>query len=396
MRSALSEVAEPPASTGSTDGGIRASRARERRSRLAFLDGLRGLAAFYVMVGHARWLLWEGYSDGYKLHPERYSTMGKIIVHLLSAFRWGHEAVIFFFVLSGFVIHLRYAAGLANGSRDRFDFWPYFVRRARRLYPPLLAALAVTFGLDLLGRTLRLPTAFGATSYPLINANVGSDHSLPTLLRNLVFIMDPVYGSDGPLWSLNYEWYFYLIYPAIFVFARRSWKLATAALIALSALGFAPLWPRSMFWLRIVFQLMIVWWFGALLADRFAGRIRIRYATLSWLLLAPLALAARHFGDFWHDVIVGLGFSGVIAACLAWQESGRSLSALVRLRPLGAMSYTLYVVHFPVLVFLSGSLMRARGGSLPDHLWWVAAGILLCSLLAWALHFVVERPFTTR
>src|SRR6516164_10849165 len=147
MRSALSEVAEPPASTGSTDGGIRASRARERRSRLAFLDGLRGLAAFYVMVGHARWLLWEGYSDGYKLHPERYSTMGKIIVHLLSAFRWGHEAVIFFFVLSGFVIHLRYAAGLANGSRDRFDFWPYFVRRARRLYPPLLAALAVTFGL---------------------------------------------------------------------------------------------------------------------------------------------------------------------------------------------------------------------------------------------------------
>src|SRR5665213_1414486 len=34
---------------------------------LQFLDGLRGLAALYVMVGHARWLLWEGYREGFRL-----------------------------------------------------------------------------------------------------------------------------------------------------------------------------------------------------------------------------------------------------------------------------------------------------------------------------------------
>ena len=39
------------------------------REQLVFLDGLRGLAAFYVLVGHARWLLWEGDTQ-YAAHPE--------------------------------------------------------------------------------------------------------------------------------------------------------------------------------------------------------------------------------------------------------------------------------------------------------------------------------------
>lgn len=378
------------------DSAVLSSRAKERRSKLAFLDGLRGLAAFYVMVGHARWLLWEGYSDGYRRHPSHYSTAGKALVHAMAAFKWGHEAVIFFFVLSGFVIHLRYAVRLAEPGEERFDGWAYFVRRARRLYPPLMAALLVTGALDLLGRTMGLPTAFGSTRYPSINVNVGTDHTLPTLLRNFVFIMDPVFGSDGPLWSLNYEWYFYLLYPAIFLVARRSWKSATACLIALSVVGFLPIWPRWLFWLRIVFQYMIIWWFGALLAECFAGRMRVGYRRLSWLLLAPAVLALRPLTEFWHDLVVGLGFSGLVAALLAIQERGGSLRSLARVRFLGAMSYTLYVVHFPILVFMSGLLMKTRGGLLPEDFGWVAAGIAVSTVVAWTLHLAVERPFTTR
>ena len=98
----------------------------DTREKLRFLDGLRGLAAFYVMVEHARWLLWEGFTEGYRTHPVHYSLIGKCLVFGLSTFRWGHEAVIFFSVLSGFVIHLRYAAGLKNDSGYRFDAGSYF------------------------------------------------------------------------------------------------------------------------------------------------------------------------------------------------------------------------------------------------------------------------------
>ena len=84
---------------------------KDNAEKLLVLDSLRGFAAIYVMVGHARALLWEGYSDGYLKHPEDYSLSGKLIVYLLGAFNHGHEAVMLFFVLSGFLIHLN------NGRR---------------------------------------------------------------------------------------------------------------------------------------------------------------------------------------------------------------------------------------------------------------------------------------
>src|SRR5271155_4374259 len=94
---------------------------------LQFLDGLRGLAAFYVMAGHARWLLWEGYSEGFQRHPESYSAINKALMYFLSLFGHGDDAVLFFFVLSGFVIHLRYAQRIAEqGAVVKFD-WAKFV-----------------------------------------------------------------------------------------------------------------------------------------------------------------------------------------------------------------------------------------------------------------------------
>ena len=364
----------------------------EHPKKLAFLDGLRGLAAFYVMIGHARWLLWEGHQS-YGSHPDHYSPAGKALVYLSAAFRYGHEAVIFFFVLSGFVIHLRYARQLIGNPAASFDFWPYLRRRARRLYPPLAVALLITFGADALGRHLLLPTATGDTLYPLINQNVGHDHRTIVLIRNLAFIMDPVFGSDGPLWSLNYEWYFYLLYPLVFLVTRRSWRLASLSMVALSVIGFAPGWPQPMLWLRGVFQLMIVWWFGALLADRFAGRLTFGYRKLSLLMIAFAAVPLWKGDAVTRDILVGLGFTGLIAACLAAQEKGRSLRLLTLLGPLGGMSYTLYVIHFPLLVLAGGILMRSRGGPLPETFLWAGLAVVGCLVLAWLLHFVVERPF---
>jgi peptidoglycan/LPS O-acetylase OafA/YrhL len=75
-------------------------------SDLLFLDGLGGLAATYVMLGHSRWLLWEGYRDGYQKHLVSHTTLATIQICFVSLFKYRLEVVLFFFALSGFVIHL--------------------------------------------------------------------------------------------------------------------------------------------------------------------------------------------------------------------------------------------------------------------------------------------------
>jgi peptidoglycan/LPS O-acetylase OafA/YrhL len=366
---------------------------------LMFLDGLRGLAAFYVMVGHARWLLWEGYADGFCHHPASYSLMDRSLMYFFSLFKYGHEAVLFFFVLSGFVIHLRYARRIAGqGMAAKFDWLAFVGRRARRLYPPLLAAMAVAMVLDTIGKSHGLSIYHQATPYPEINANVVSHLDGVTALGNLAFVMNtyvPVFGCNGPLWSLKFEWWFYMIYPLFWWLSRRSIVMATGLMAALFAASYFPSgWPLQL--LRDVFGAMLAWWLGALLADIFAGRIKWRW---HWVALATAlsGLLALGFGGPAHDLGMAFLFAAVLAIGFAVKDKKFSLRWLDNLKPLGDMSYTLYVTHFPILVLAGGWLMaRSPKGLLPQHFGWVFAGIAMAMLLAFALHFVVERPFLRR
>jgi peptidoglycan/LPS O-acetylase OafA/YrhL len=362
-----------------------------------FLDGLRGLAALYVVIHHARYLLHEGYSEGYLRHPETYSLLEKSMVYALAAFRWGHEAVLFFFVLSGFVIHLRYAREAIERPERRFGLGGYLLRRARRLYPPLLAALLITFALDYLGMRLALPIYFGQTPYTLINETIHPHLDLATLAGNLAFVMDtyvPAYGSNGPLWSLKYEWWFYMLYPAFWWIGRRSLLLATALMLILwAASQFPAYWPNLL--LRQVFTLMIVWWIGALLAE-----LHVRQKHREMRLVALLALVLPYAVLFKErhrlpPELFGVAFSGVIAAGFAWQATVGRLTLLDRLKWLGDMSYSLYVCHMPILVFGGGWLMsRSPVAELPRTFLWLALGVGVCLLVAFVVHLFAERPFT--
>jgi peptidoglycan/LPS O-acetylase OafA/YrhL len=319
-------------------------------------------------------------------------------MYFFSLFKYGHEAVLFFFVLSGFVIHLRYARRMAEqGMAAKFDWGAFVWRRARRLYPPLLAAIAMAFLLDSIGKANGFAIYHQATPYPVINESVISHLGGATLLGNLAFLMNtyvPVFGCNGPLWSLKFEWWFYMIYPLFWLLSRCSIGLATGLMAALFVASYFPAdWPLQL--LHDVFSMMLAWWLGALLADVFAGRIQWRWhwTTLGAGLAGALAL---HIAGPLHDLGMGLIFSAVLAGGFLLQERSIRLIWLERLKPLGDMSYTLYVTHFPILVLASGWLMsRSPKGLLPQHFGWVFAGMGTALLIAYGLHFIVERPFLT-
>jgi peptidoglycan/LPS O-acetylase OafA/YrhL len=380
-------------------------RQETEKAPLLFLDGMRGLAAVFVMIHHARLLLWEGMA-AFSRHPEQYSPFGRLLAHALAIFRYGHQGVTFFFVLSGFVIHYNYAGKLhIHGAAARFDLARYLFRRARRLYPPLLAAMLLTFALDRSGMLEGLPIYAGKTAYPVINGAVHIQHDALTAIGNLTFLMHalvPCWGSNGPLWSLHFEWWFYMLYPVLWMISRRSVPLAAFCVAIPFALSLPwPVWPLPGAAARAVpefFSGLLIWCMGAALADVATGRTVLRLgwvAALSpMLVVAPFAATSEGWVT---DTLYGLGFAGLLALCLWLNKRGFPLRWLNALKPLGDMSYTLYITHFPILVLLSGWLMsRAPGGILPMHFGWLAAGALLAASVAHGLHYIVEKPFLSR
>ncbi len=363
-----------------------------------FLDGCRGLAALYVVFGHARYLAWEGYSGGFVQHPDLYSPAGRIVAKALNVFAFGHAAVLFFFVLSGFVIHLRYArAMVAAGPPKPFGLGGFVLRRARRLYPPFLFSLALALVLYCIGSRAGYSIYSQSTPYRVINDNVTGDARPLTLIGNVFFLMKayvPVYCLNGPLWSLKYEWWFYMAYP-LFWRASRASQWGAMACVAAAALLVYPLTSPYLTLIRQVMVMFPVWWMGVVLADVHAGRMNARFRSIAPLVLGFLAAPLLPAESLIQDYMIGLGMTGLIAAGFAWQESGRSLAWLERTKWLGSMSYTLYVTHFPIMVILCGFLIHASPeGLLPRRFEYLLLVPALCVAFAFGAHLFLERPFT--
>ncbi len=123
---------------------------------LRSLEGLRGFLALYVVLHHVRWLLWEQQAVwSQSPHP----WWANILAVASASLRYGHEAVICFFVLSGFFIHFRWAKEASHGKDARLDVTEYARRRAHRLIPPYAVALVATVLLRWLPRPGLCPHA---------------------------------------------------------------------------------------------------------------------------------------------------------------------------------------------------------------------------------------------
>lgn len=362
------------------------------KDNLKILDALRGLAALYVVIHHCRWLLWEGFEKGYSLHPETYSTANKLIMYLLAGFKFGNEAVLFFFVLSGFVIH--YSVSRRIDKAGKFDALDYLYRRVKRIYPPLLIAIVLTFALDRWGMHLQLPVYFSQTPYPSINENIHPDLGFTTLLGNLFFVQKiytPVWGTDGALWSLMYEWWFYILYiPLIPVFRKNKYLLSGIIFIVwVLNLRFGAHMPLL---LHKVLTYFIIWFSGMLLADLLLYKNISLKAGGAYLLLIVAGAMAGNFSLIGKEIVLTVAITIFLYLVLTTNW----FNFLKKFEATGAYSYTMYAVHMPIVCLLSGFIMLHNQGYLPSHFMYVPLGILLCVLVSWLLHFAGEKPFTKK
>ena len=357
-----------------------------RRINFQNLDALRGLLAVYVAIGHCRWLLWSGHANWLAAPHQPWEA---IPAYASAAFRYGREAVMVFFVLSGFFIHYQAARLDASpGSASAF-----YRRRWHRLAPPYYFALAVTLILDTIGRTM-WPTLYQAqTGDALLDHTFSrggySVASVAPALTLLPTSLGRDFGSNGPLWSLAYEAVYYAVYPLWLWLRQRSALAAFAGIPMLCAA--APLLPLGGFPVSVAMHYP-VWLAGALIAERFAkagttsrevwvgGVMFVAGAALHILAAGrplPALLAALLFGCGAVVLFAAAAFPARIAGAAEY---------------LGLRSYTIYIVHFPLLALASAWVIHSYGGR-PLHGWLALTGAVACVAFGCLCFEICERHF---
>ncbi|MEG8222608.1 acyltransferase [Sphingomonas sp. HH69] len=333
------------------------------RNAYAWMDAFRTVAAVLVAVSHVRDIIWR----------DAVPTNGLVtkVFYLLTGF--GHIGVVVFFTLSGFWI--------TRSVMKRIDqprFWPnYLIDRVSRLWIVLIPVLIIGGTLDWAGAFYwAFPNYMADTGLHSISVPVANTLSVSEFFGSLFFlgtIVVPPLGSNGPLWSLAFEFWYYIWFPAL-VLLIRSRKLS----FALVTLGLALILPNLAFG-------FLSWLTGSALSfavDRARPIPNFRWEKLvfafSFLMLMAMLLVARVAQSIWFDPVLAASFA-LFLFCLC-----RNDFAFPRLlRPLADFgsksSFSLYALHFPLAMMLAGLL--TGGIRQPPSLTLLGSTVLILAIL---------------
>ena len=362
-----------------------------RAANLRSLDMLRGVLAVYVLLGHCRWLLWTGHSQWMAQPHARWLEP---VVYASALVRYGREAVMVFFVLSGFFIHLRMAerANLEGaGLSARGFYW----RRAHRLGAPYALALVVTVVCDAIGRTW-FPALYHAATGDALTDGVfrhtgyGWDSVVPALVV-LPSSRGPDFGTNGPLWSLAFEVVYYALYPAWIAVRKKSAVLAFLVVPALClTLALLPDQP----FLVTVLIFYPVWLAGAALAEGLSRRRTVSIPVAASCVAFISGFGLHLIGRSVLFSAIGAMMFGVGAVAAFGGLSDRAVrSPLGTLfEYLGQRSYSIYIVHFPFVALISAAVFHLYGAR--PSTGWLAVGSAAAAVAFGCLCFeVCERHF---
>lgn len=350
--------------------------------RLPFLEGIRGLLALYVVLGHIMSLSDPNYLTG---RPSAASPWLQTVGGWLA---FGHMAVAGFIVVSGYCLQLSL---YVHGKGEVRQIRAFFARRARRILPAYYACLAVSllvclfFTQNLGGRPFEqyLPVTWENTL-----AHVFLIHNWRT---------DWMYKINGVLWSIAIEVQLYLLFPMLAWALAKLGRLITSAAITGAVIACMVQVPGA--------NKLYFWYLGLFVL----GMIAASWAYRPSLRFGPMPVAGGFF------LLLGFGLmlawrttpglalrdlaAGIFLAALCYQLTIRPTNLTARIlgwRPLfwlGGFSYSLYLMHHPIMqILFSWQVDQVRR---PDGMFWhLLAWLPLVLLLSWIFAWFFERPFT--
>ena len=317
-------------------------------------DTLRLLAASLVVFAHIRAFLFIPYNS---------IQDPTIIINIFYFFTsLGHQAVIIFFVLSGY-----YVGGSIIRMNDfsYFAFKRFLISRVTRLWIVLVPVLLISVSLlsPVCRKNISMCRDIDLES---VQGNFIFSFGWDTFIGNLFFLQGfkaRIFGGNAPLWSLSFEFWFYLLFFAavgIYFKPRNLFNVFLLVVIGIivNFLGFDEDW----------FIWLLVWTCGAaaaILQERPRKHLR-----MSWHLGIIITLTLVSIVKFFEeerfepsyrlssDLLLGILFSVFI---LSTKEK-RKFTKRLNLRYLPDFSYSLYSLHF-VLIFYLYIILEIEGYS---------------------------------
>lgn len=374
------DAADPNGHVSRDTAAVR-SRQPGAQARLAYLDGLRGLACLFVVAHHFYLGAWH---DG---RPDELMRMPN------TPFMYGHYAVTVFIVLSGFCIMMPIARQrqLLGGTLR------FLARRSWRILPPYFAALGL--------------------SYLVFAALPGRQPISHSSVMAHLFLWQDIRGDDAPngaLWSISVEWRIYFVFALLLL--PVWWRAGTGVACAVGmgmALAIVPLSHRlHWWWVGACPYYVGLFALGMAAADlavrgyrRWWTREQVLLTAAVFSLCVVIAVCSRfgyvftstHFG--FTDALVGLATTCLLLAAYPpsqWSPAAYCARALSTplLVSIGVWSYSIYLMHAPLVELYYA---RAPFVSAIHDRWLLfglsaTIGIPVVVALLFVFYWVVERP----
>lgn len=365
------------------------------------INALRFAAAILVAVSHARTLFFVDFSDA--------TDRGLVVQACYLVGSLGHASVLVFFVLSGFWVGGSVIRGVQG---NRLDLHLYAISRATRLWIVLLPAIVVTQLADRIGTA-----AFGRSD--VYNATSADYHGVVpvggplanldviTTLGNVFFVQSihvPPLGTNTPLWSLAYEFWYYLLFPAALLALIGAvgwrWRLIAAGVFVAGAIIAGP----------AVLALFPVWLAGASLAyfrkpvTRALARMEPRaLRALRWVLGLALfgacvATVGLDLNEYASAALVGAAATLYVATLLGDVPPTLPIRTIVfPVARASEWSYSLYAVHLPILAMIAAALIPNASDRWQLSPLTVTVALVIITavcLLAFGMYMLTERHTT--
>lgn len=316
----------------------------------SLLNFSRWFAAFLVAIGHVRHVALVDYG----LIRDK-SLFIKFFYFMTGL---GHEAVVIFFVISGYLV-----GGLTFRKwSSGVQYKEYFAARVSRVYTVLFPALIVGGILDLVGSKFydesmiySSPDVFHTISIDGVISEKLNAIAFFGNIINLEGVYFPIFGSNGPLWSLAYEWWYYVIFAVVLAIIFERWVFRK--IIAILVLGVL------IYFLKIKLILWIlVWLFGVgvcLYLDSNLPRPPPYIGT--FILFAAIFISRLSHNtenvtnpesmlvEFFRDFGVAVAFSIFL---LSFYGRKSLFSGAKFHKYLADFSYSMYLFHFPLLILI--------------------------------------------